>query len=883
MNHNFKIKMLAILATISGPAIAPCFALQDTEQVDETKSNEIEIVRPIDIAPSNAFGAIRAAAPVPKQSDQSLLPPIVTSEPSNTPDSVPPIFVAPPIVRGDSAYPKPVPAPQVEPQVLPMPPIVVAGANDAFTVPDNTPNSALPIPNAMPLSPLAPLVPPAELAEETPNESPATTVGVPRVPSDLILMEIPASQPSLVDTEMESAVDSAPEAPAIETAPEEIKEESVATTPLDAPPTIDLPIKAEPEVTTAPEVAESTELKKQPLPRAFDEPVIDSELTADDSKAKPALLPPVDTDLKKIEKIEPNTASQIADNSNAGDPTEQNEDPPREEISQAAKWNPGQASTQLSTAGVPLYPTAKQETAPEVKNTLPPIVKGESLTEPENAPKAFVPEIVQGEAQDITEMVPPSEDVTAPVKNAPTVGQDASNPNLPAVVQGSTLPPIAPAISPTSIPVQPSKDLMAVAAPAPVAAPKALAINEEPTNPTESLPKTLPTIPTSSPALLQENYKAITANPPAAIPASTRVAQQTASTPTYFNTLPGKQSSIESVVDECLGCSGSGCPECGVMMTAEADYAGCQSCGSGGCFDSGTVAARFGNCGSVSSARKYFIFDAIYLDRYDGTIAISNFGGLNNFENNLFGARVTIGRRQDAANGDELSYFGSANLSESASHTDPLGRITVGFPSTGPFAVETTAFRNATEQSQSKSTMFQSLEYNRNDWGWDVVRTFVGLRYIYIQDEYQISSRNLANETGDFELSTRNNLLGGHLGYELFYDVGYRLSWSTIGKFGVYANPNRVKTRLNNAGAQFLDLKDTNTAFSGTIELGLNGHYKLGKRSRLRFGYNAFWLGEVASTADNIPVTINPTTGSDTSDSDDMFFHGLSLGLEIFR
>ena len=26
-----------------------------------------------------------------------------------------------------------------------------------------------------------------------------------------------------------------------------------------------------------------------------------------------------------------------------------------------------------------------------------------------------------------------------------------------------------------------------------------------------------------------------------------------------------------------------------------------------------------------------------------------------------------------------------------------------------------------------------------------------------------------------------------------------------------------------------------------------------------------------------------PTTGSDTSDSDDMFFHGLSLGLEIFR
>ncbi|MDA7913454.1 hypothetical protein N9B37_01325, partial [bacterium] len=76
MNQNFKIKMLAFLATISGPAIAPCFALQDTEQLDETKTNEIAIVRPIDVGASTAFGAIRAAEPIPKQNDRTLLPPI---------------------------------------------------------------------------------------------------------------------------------------------------------------------------------------------------------------------------------------------------------------------------------------------------------------------------------------------------------------------------------------------------------------------------------------------------------------------------------------------------------------------------------------------------------------------------------------------------------------------------------------------------------------------------------------------------------------------------------------------------------------------------------------------------------------------------------------
>ena len=895
MNQNFKIKMFAILATISGPAIAPCFALQDTEQLDETKSNEIAIVRPIDIAPSNAFGAIRAATPVPKQSESTLLPPIVTEETGTNQNFAPPIFVAPPIVQGEAVYTKPVPAPQVEPQVLQLPPIVVAGANDTFSVPDNTPNSALPIPNAMPLSPLAPLVPTAELAEETTNETPENAVGAPRVPSDLILMEIPAPQSTLAETELETADDSEVAevaVPAALIAPEALQENSVVETPQVAPPTIDLPIAIAPEVTTTPEIAKPATLNEQPLPGAFVEPVESPKQIVDTTEAKPAVLPPVDTELRKIEKVEPNTASQITENPNVGEKAEQTKDTSREEISQAAKWNPGQASDTLSKAGVPLYATPKQESVVIVEKSLPPIVAGQSLSELNTTPQAFVPEIVQGEANNIVEIVKPSDDVTTPVKNAPSVAPDSSSRQLPAIVQGNVLPPRAPTISPQSVPVPPSRELM-VAEPAPIAPPKALAITAEQTSSPEVLPETLPeslqtpvalpVVQTTSPTLLEEDYKSAAASPPVTAPAPTRVARQTKETPTYFNTLPGEQSRITSTVDACLGCSGDGCPECGVMMTAEADYAGCQSCGSGGCFDSGTVAARFGNSGSVSSARKYFIFDAIYLDRYDGTIAISNFGGLNNFENNLFGARVTIGRREDAANGDELSYFGSAELSESASHTDPLGRISVGFPSTGAFAIETTAFRNATEQSQSKSTMFQSIEYNRNDWGWDVVRTFVGLRYIYIQDEYQISSTNLAGETGDFELSTQNNLLGGHLGYELFYDVGYRLSWSTIGKFGVYANPNRVKTKLNNAGAQFLDLTDTNTAFSGTIELGLNGHYKLGKRSRLRFGYNAFWLGEVASTADNIPVTINPTTGSDTSDSDDMFFHGLSLGLEMFR
>ena len=890
MNQNFKIKMLAFLATISGPAIAPCFAWQDVEPLDESQSNEIAIVRPLDVGPISTFGTIRAADPIPDVKDSVGLPPIVSGNAAPAPNVPPPIFIAPPVVRGKAVFPKPIPAPAMEPEMLQIPPIVVAGANDGFSVPANTPNSALPIPNAMPLSPLVPLFPIQQIAEETNNENPATTVGAARVPSDLILMEILNTEPTLVENELETTPTAEDVVPTQDTSPVnspvDLQGEAVASKVQPILPATDSPgteVYEIIETKVAPEVTETVAAEPQLFPKTFTEPTTSPKLAVDAGLAELTSEHLAETELKKIEKDRPNTASQIADAVLVVEKVDPNQGTPLEAISQAAKWNPRQAPEARSKAGFPIYAETKQEPTTEIKKFLPPIVSGQNLSVIDSTRKTFVPEIVQGESTDLNQTKDVNLDVIAPVQNSPALVTEATRAELPEIVQGSVLPPLSPVISPQSIPVPPSREIME-SIPVLTAPPKSLAITEKETilPKTLELPEALPIAQPAPQPIAAKPYVTSPVNNQTTAPVTNRSAKSS-STPTYFNTLPGARPAITSAVEDCLGCSGSGCPECGVMGAATADYAGCQSCGSGGCFDSGTVASRFGNSGSMSSARKYFTFDAIYLNRYDGTIAISNFGGLNNFEDDLFGARVTIGRRQDAANGDELSYFGSANMSESAFHTDPSGRISIGFPSTGAFAIETTAFRNAVEQSQNKSTMFQSIEYNRNDWGWDVVRTFLGLRYIYIQDEYQISSQNLAGETGDFELSTQNNLLGGHLGYELFYDVGNRVSWSTIGKFGVYANPNRVKTKLNNAGAQFLDLKDTNTAFSGTIELGLNGHFKLGKQSRVRFGYNAFWLGEVASVADNIPVAINPTTGSDTSDSDDMFFHGLSLGVEIFR
>jgi hypothetical protein len=477
----------------------------------------------------------------------------------------------------------------------------------------------------------------------------------------------------------------------------------------------------------------------------------------------------------------------------------------------------------ISAAGIPLYPKAARAGYTAPKDQMPPIVQGNFVT--------------------------------------PAV-------DAPAIVQGTNSVPMPPVISPDSQIVSPMNTLG----------------NTGPTritpNPTQTTSR--PMVRASTP--MRMSTRQVPSNP--MMPMESVIDQGMINQgQTYFSNPPMEAPVMGLGNAACNGCGGNGCPECGVPGTAMGDVAGCQSCGPNGCFNGDAVSSQFNSSGSVSWARRYLILDAYYIDRYDGTVTISNFGGLNNFEDELFGAKITIGNREDAANGREFVYFGTAKLAQTAIHNDPAGRIDIGYGNDplDPFRSETTAFRNATDQAQTKQTTFQSVEFNKNDWGWDVMRTFWGFRYIYVQDDYELASRNLFNEKGLFQLHTQNNLFGPQIGYELFYDVGYRLSASTMGKFGLYANPNVVKTRLFNAGAQFLDLTDTNTAFTGTIELGINIEYKIAKSARLRLGYNAFYLSQVAGVSDNVPVVLNPTTGSDTSDSGEMMFNGVFFGFEIFR
>ena len=363
--------------------------------------------------------------------------------------------------------------------------------------------------------------------------------------------------------------------------------------------------------------------------------------------------------------------------------------------------------------------------------------------------------------------------------------------------------------------------------------------------------------------------------------------------PAHSNPAVGGCSTCGSNGGSC-GCSGAGgCNGTGVSA--------CNSCDGNNCFDQAAVDAMFNTSGSNAYARRYLITEALYLGRSDGDIFNSNRGSLSDFDFEA-GARITVGRREDSTSGREFQYTGTDKIGQTIDSFDAGGNIQSLFVPTGGLDFfDTASFFNATEQSQSKETYFHSLEFNKVKWGWDVIKSYVGLRYIYLDDEYTLFSQSrqfsvaggdafdLDAQSGRFQIGTTNNLIGPHIGGELYYDVGYRVSLSGFSRLGAYVNFSELNETLDNDGVRQIDTEDTNVTVSYSYEIGLNAKYRLTRQSQFRLGYNLYFWDRLATVSDNIVnngggIAVGPSLfGDGTSDSDSVFFNGVSFGFEFYR
>ena len=332
----------------------------------------------------------------------------------------------------------------------------------------------------------------------------------------------------------------------------------------------------------------------------------------------------------------------------------------------------------------------------------------------------------------------------------------------------------------------------------------------------------------------------------------------------------------------------SNCATCGNGLTDGS----CPNCGPGAGYSDGPIIRDYGTFGSVSAANRYLYLDALVMTRADGDIQNSNFGTLNDFDFSA-GVRATFGTRADSIIGRELSFFALPEIDQDISRTDAPGRLSIITNPTSGIAANginstNDAFFIATQQTQRKESSLYAVEFNRTNWGWDLLKSFTGFRFLQFDDEYFVSSvgSRLGADgqpvTGDFTLDTSNSLFGAHLGGEVFYDVGYRWSASGFGKFGIFANFNSLDFDYNNDDFD-VNSEDDGFTISTVAELGFLAHYQIRTNLRFRAGYNALFVGNVSSVADNLGQTAGLFSGFEGEDSDDAFFHGFNFGLEFYR
>ena len=324
----------------------------------------------------------------------------------------------------------------------------------------------------------------------------------------------------------------------------------------------------------------------------------------------------------------------------------------------------------------------------------------------------------------------------------------------------------------------------------------------------------------------------------------------------------------EQPVFEDPGCATCGpivgsdgaCASCGTGMTDGV----CPNCGPGAGFSNGPVIEDFGTFGSVSAARCYLHAEALVFTRGDGDIAGPTVGALNDFD---FGGglRLNFGRKSDSINGRELGIFLLSDVDEDLTLVN------------SPFLVEDV-------QQQNKESDLYSIELNRTNFGWDVVKTFVGLKFIRFDDSYRIISTDAIAANNSFtSLDSVNNLFGGHLGGELFYDLGFRWSGSVKGSWGLYANFSDFDSTNGLATGPLLSTESNQFSISTAAELNFLAHYQIRTDMRFQVGYNLIFVGNVASVADNLVQQVPTLNAVEVTDSDDVFFHGFSFGLEFYR
>ncbi|MEL6894490.1 MAG: hypothetical protein AAFP90_00100, partial [Planctomycetota bacterium] len=300
-------------------------------------------------------------------------------------------------------------------------------------------------------------------------------------------------------------------------------------------------------------------------------------------------------------------------------------------------------------------------------------------------------------------------------------------------------------------------------------------------------------------------------------------------------------------------------------------------------------------CGEGCPPGWHFRGDVLYMNRdQDSRFSLIQNTGLDNFDYELSG-RGTLTRRFDCVDGVQISWFGPIRWNEQQTVNAPPGgniltRLVPALPvpdtALSTFGVPRSqvgapAFPNVVQQSQSYTSRFYGFEANRVYGGWDVVQLVYGLRYLDFNEAIAYDTVNDINQRGAMRVRSDNRMYGAQIGMDAGTPIS-QYGWvDTKLRAGIYLNDADSKVDLANNGAVILDTGGSDTEIAGFFEFGLGLRQDLGEALSIHAGYEAWYLTNVATAADQIFTTVTPTMGTGTRINDDVFFYGLTMGATL--
>lgn len=282
------------------------------------------------------------------------------------------------------------------------------------------------------------------------------------------------------------------------------------------------------------------------------------------------------------------------------------------------------------------------------------------------------------------------------------------------------------------------------------------------------------------------------------------------------------------------------------------------------------------DCGFGCPPGWYAIAEAFWARREgEANASLSNDIRLNSFNYQLAG-RITVGRKYDCLNGWEASFVG------------PLQYQVTGFAAGNSVnsklrpagGINLSAFNGAATHFQSYKSQLMSAELNQKWWGWDVISTSWGLRYLRLDEEFILRATQANGDTGLFDLDATTDLIGPQVGLDMIFPIG-RWTFSSKTKLAALVSAAHTRTRVVNAGVVQIDNGDRQYELGALVEVGFRAKRRILPRVQLSVGYDFWYIYGVAIATEQTISPVTPTTGSRFMDPyGDIFVHGATAGIE---